>query len=311
MSKKFVLNSVSLMFALSGVLLFSTVSVNADAGATAKQAGVVSAQKVKPAFNSSKVAETKNVKERSSQSVTNSKDNQQGTTYTYTLRKTPSKSTVANKCTLQNKKVRIAKTNSKKKNATYFKGHAKKAKSLNTKKGLKNTAKKTATKRVSKKTTNTSGSQTPVNTNTGDTTTNNKTTTTNTAPTTSTNNANTGSSSTPSTSTGTTDSNQTGSNNTTSFNPQSTKISTGSNAVNGQQTQQSQQATQEAKDAQLDKEAQSANTRLQPWYTGTAAAANVGELAYYVTGSVSNVVGQGTAIVGAVTNVISTIRNLF
>jgi hypothetical protein len=306
MSKKFVLNSVGLTFALSGVLLFSTVSVSADAGATAKQTGVVSVQKVQPASNSSKVAETKNAKEQSSQSVTTSKDNQQGTTYTYALRKTPSKSTVANQYALQNKKVRIAKANSKKKNAAYFKGHAKKAKSLNRKKSLKNTAKK-----VSKKSTNTNGSQTPVNTNTGDTTTNNKTTTTNTVPATSTNNANTGNSSTPSTSTGTTDSNQTSSNNTTSFTPQSTKISTGSNAVNGQQTQQSQQATQEAKDAQLDKEAQSANTRLQPWYTGTAAAANVGELAYYVTGSVSNVVGQGTAIVGAVTNVISTIRNLF
>ncbi|MCI1923767.1 MAG: hypothetical protein LKJ26_06295 [Lentilactobacillus buchneri] len=245
MSKNFVLNSVSLTFALSGVLLFSTVSVSADAGATAKQAGVVLAQKVKPVSNSSKVAEAKNVNKQSSQSVTTSKDNKQRTTYTYALRKTPSKSTVANKYALQNKKVRIAKANSKKKNAAYFKGHAKKAKSLNRKKSLKNTAKK-----VSKKSTNTNGSQTPVNANTGETTTNNNTTTTNTVPATS-NDANTGSSSTPSTSTGTTESNQTSSNNTTSFNPQSTKISTGSNAVNGQQTQQSQQATQEAKDAQL------------------------------------------------------------
>ncbi|WP_052127827.1 hypothetical protein [Lentilactobacillus curieae] len=78
---------------------------------------------------------------------------------------------------------------------------------------------------------------------------------------------------------------------------------------------QTQPATQEQQPQMTDREkknqeAQDANTRLQPWYTGTAAAANVGQLAYYVTGSVSNVVGQGTAIVNSITGVISAIRSL-
>ncbi len=60
----------------------------------------------------------------------------------------------------------------------------------------------------------------------------------------------------------------------------------------------------------MDDQAKSANIRLQPWYTGTAAAANVGQLLYYITGSVSNVVGQGTSIVGAITSIVSTLRNL-
>ena len=81
------------------------------------------------------------------------------------------------------------------------------------------------------------------------------------------------------------------------------------NTTNGQQpsTQPDSQLTEREK---INQAAQDANTRLQPWYTGTAAASNVGQLAYYVTGSVSNVVGQGTAIVNSITGVISAIRSL-
>ncbi|MFT8994326.1 hypothetical protein [Lentilactobacillus hilgardii] len=308
MLRKSVLKVTGALFILGGALLFSTGNVKADTTGV-NTSNTVKTQKVER-ISSAKPSELHtNTDSQQSTTIDVSKEGGQTQKYTYNLQKVPSKAKLTKKITFKSKKGYVVK-------AANSRNYAKNRQSLKLKKISKKKAKSQSGKNVNKKGTVTkpasaSVNQSPVSSSVGQTTADNNTTTTNTAPATSTNDANTGSSSTPSTSTGTTDSNQTSSNNTTSFNPQSTKISTGSNAVNGQQTQQSQQATQEAKDAQLDKEAQSANTRLQPWYTGTAAAANVGELAYYVTGSVSNVVGQGTAIVGAVTNVISTIRNLF
>lgn len=97
-------------------------------------------------------------------------------------------------------------------------------------------------------------------------------------------------------------------NSTTSQGSSSTSTNTTGNATstNSDNSQQSADSLNQ----QLDKDAKSANTRLQPWYTGTAAASNVGQLLYYLTGSVSNVVGQGTAIVSTLANVITAIRNL-
>lgn len=90
--------------------------------------------------------------------------------------------------------------------------------------------------------------------------------------------------------------------------PGGTVVGTNDQSANSQQTTQS---AADAQNAKLDQEAQSANTRLQPWYTGTAAVANVGQNLYYVTGAVSNVVGQVIATIGTVAQVVSTIRNLF
>ncbi|GAY71963.1 hypothetical protein [Lentilactobacillus kosonis] len=65
-----------------------------------------------------------------------------------------------------------------------------------------------------------------------------------------------------------------------------------------------------AEDQKLNQEAQNANIRLQPWYTGTATAANVGQVVYYTTASVSNVVGQATSIVNSITGVASALKSL-
>lgn len=102
---------------------------------------------------------------------------------------------------------------------------------------------------------------------------------------------------------------------TTDSSQQATNSSNSTNNNSSQQVQSSANATNEENSSedvndQMDDQAKSANIRLQPWYTGTAAAANVGQLLYYITGSVSNVVGQGTSIVGAITSIVSTLRNL-
>jgi hypothetical protein len=67
---------------------------------------------------------------------------------------------------------------------------------------------------------------------------------------------------------------------------------------------------QAIKDQKLNDQANNANIRLQPWYTGSAIALNLSQIAYYLTGSVSNVVGQGTAIVQTGTGLLSTIFSL-
>ena len=66
-----------------------------------------------------------------------------------------------------------------------------------------------------------------------------------------------------------------------------------------------------AEDAKKNQDATNENIRLQPALTQSQIGANQGQLAYDITGSVSNVVGQGTAIVNSICQVVSTIRNLF
>ncbi len=63
-------------------------------------------------------------------------------------------------------------------------------------------------------------------------------------------------------------------------------------------------------DAQTNQDAQNANIRLQPDLTKSQIAANQGQYDYDETGAVSNLVGQGTAIVNSICEVISTIKNL-
>ncbi|KRL52469.1 hypothetical protein FC95_GL000783 [Lentilactobacillus kefiri DSM 20587 = JCM 5818] len=49
---------------------------------------------------------------------------------------------------------------------------------------------------------------------------------------------------------------------------------------------------------------------MQPQLTESQISANQGQALYDITGAFSNVVGQGTAIVNSICEVISTIRNL-
>ena len=67
---------------------------------------------------------------------------------------------------------------------------------------------------------------------------------------------------------------------------------------------------QALKDQKLNDQANNANTRLQPWYTGSSIMLNLSQITYYLTGSVSNVVGQGTAIIQTGTNVLGTVLGL-
>ncbi len=81
------------------------------------------------------------------------------------------------------------------------------------------------------------------------------------------------------------------------------------NTVAQQNTTQAQPTITPA-EAQANQDAQNQNIQLQPQLTQSQISANKGQAIYDITGAFSNVVGQGTAIVNSICEIISTIRNL-
>ncbi|WP_367376280.1 hypothetical protein [Lentilactobacillus kefiri] len=89
------------------------------------------------------------------------------------------------------------------------------------------------------------------------------------------------------------------------------KIPATSNNAEQTNTQSTQtQPTITPTEAQANQDAQNTNIQLQPQLTESQISANQGQALYDITGAFSNVVGQGTAIVNSICEVISTIRNL-
>lgn len=82
------------------------------------------------------------------------------------------------------------------------------------------------------------------------------------------------------------------------------------NSTTAQQNTTQAQPTITPAEAQANQDAQNQNIQLQPQLTQSQISANKGQAIYDITGAFSNVVGQGTAIVNSICEIISTIRNL-
>lgn len=80
--------------------------------------------------------------------------------------------------------------------------------------------------------------------------------------------------------------------------------------TNATQSSSNSQPVLSVEDARANQEAENENIRLQPDLTQSQINVNQAQAEYDITGAVSNVVGQGTAIVNSICEIISTIRTL-
>lgn len=80
--------------------------------------------------------------------------------------------------------------------------------------------------------------------------------------------------------------------------------------TNPTQSSSNTQPVLSVEDARENQEAENENIRLQPDLTQSQINVNQAQAEYDITGAMSNVVGQGTAIVNSICEIISTIRTL-